>query len=74
VSNEITPIDDSVVPAHAPRATDVNPVSEKRAEQQVAILFGLSGVGSLLLIYSYIFVKDTVFIFIPIMGNRTLSN
>ncbi len=70
MSNEITPIDDSAVPAHAPRATDVNPVSEKRAEQQVAILFGLSGVGSLLLIYSYIFVKDTVFIFIPIMGNQ----
>ncbi|MEY3650165.1 MAG: hypothetical protein RL370_868 [Actinomycetota bacterium] len=70
MSNELTPIDDSALPQHAPRATDVNPASEKRAEQQVAILFGLSGVGSLLLIYSYIFVKDTVFIFIPIMGNQ----
>ena len=70
MSKELTPIDDSALPQHAPRATDVNPASEKRAEQQVAILFGLSGVGSLLLIYSYIFVKDTVFIFIPIMGNQ----
>ena len=70
MSNELTPIDDSVVPQHAPRATDVNPVSEKRAEQQIAILFGLSGVGSVLLIYSYIFVADNVFIFIPIMGNQ----
>ena len=70
MSNELTPIDDSALPQHAPRATDVNPASEKRAEQQVAILFGLSGLGSLLLIYSYIFVKDTVFIFIPIMGNQ----
>ena len=70
MSNELTPIDDSVAPQHAPRATDVNPVSEKRAEQQIAILFGLSGVGSVLLIYSYIFVADNVFIFIPIMGNQ----
>jgi ubiquinol-cytochrome c reductase iron-sulfur subunit len=70
MSSELTPIEDSVAPQHAPRATDVNPVSEKRAEQQIAILFGLSGVGSVLLIYSYIFVADNVFIFIPIMGNQ----
>jgi ubiquinol-cytochrome c reductase iron-sulfur subunit len=70
MSNELTPIDDSVAPQHAPRATDINPASEKRAEQQIAILFGLSGFGSVLLIYSYIFVADNVFIFIPIMGNQ----
>lgn len=70
MSNELTPIDDSVAPQHAPRATDINQVSEKRAEQQIAILFGLSGFGSVLLIYSYIFVADNVFIFIPIMGNQ----
>jgi len=70
VSNELTPIDSSELPQHAPRATDISPVSEKRAEQQIAILFGLSGVGSVLLIYSYIFVADNVFIFIPIMGNQ----
>ncbi len=70
MSNELTPTDDSAVPAHAPRATDINPASEKRAEQQVAILFGLSGFGSLLLIFSYIYVASDVFIFIPIMGNQ----
>lgn len=70
MSNELTPIDSSEPPQHAPRATDISPVSEKRAEQQIAILFGLSGVGSVLLIYSYIFVADNVFIFIPIMGNQ----
>ena len=70
MSNELIPTNDSVAPAHAPRATDINPASEKRAEQQVAILFGLSGVGSVLLIYSYIYVADNVFIFIPIMGNQ----
>ena len=70
MSNELTPIDSSVVPQHAPRATDTNPVSEKRAEQQVAILFTLSGIGSVLLIYSYIFVAKDVFIFTPVMGNQ----
>ncbi len=70
MSNDLTPTDDSAVPAHAPRATDINPASEKRAEQQVAILFGLSGFGSLLLIFSYIYVASDVFIFIPIMGNQ----
>jgi len=70
VSNEIEVIDDSEVPAHVLRAADTNPRSEKRAEQQVAILFGLSGVGSLLLIYSYVFVANDVFIFIPVMGDQ----
>jgi len=70
VSNELVPTDNSVAPQHAPRATDINPASEKRAEQQIAILFGLSGVGSVLLIYSYIFLAKDVFIFIPIMGNQ----
>jgi len=70
VSNEIEVIGDSEVPAHVLRAADTNPRSEKRAEQQVAILFGLSGVGSLLLIYSYVFVANDVFIFIPVMGDQ----
>jgi ubiquinol-cytochrome c reductase iron-sulfur subunit len=70
VSNELVPTDDSIAPAHAPRSTDINPKAEKRAEQQIAILFGLSALGSLLLIYSYVFVTKDVFIFIPIMGNQ----
>ncbi len=70
MSNEIVPIDDSIAPTHAPRSTDIDPKAEKRAEQQIAILFGLSGLGSLLLIYSYVFVTKDVFIFIPVMGNQ----
>lgn len=70
VSKEIEVVGDSEVPAHVLRAADTNPRSEKRAEQQVAILFGLSGIGSLLLIYSYVFVADDMFIFIPVMGNQ----
>ena len=70
VSNEIESIEDPGTPAHVARAADLNPRSEKRAEQQVAILFALSGVGSLLLIYSYIFIPDDIFIFIPVMGDQ----
>jgi len=70
LSNEIEAIEDPGTPAHVARAADLNPRSEKRAEQQVAILFGLSGVGSLLLIYSYVFVAKDVFIFIPVMGDQ----
>ena len=70
MSNEIIPTQDSAVPVHEPRATDVNPKAEKRAEQQVAILFGLSALGSVLLVYSYVFVAKDVFIFIPVMGEQ----
>lgn len=70
VSNEVDIIGDPGAPEHVARAADLNPRSEKRAEQQVAILFGLSGVGSLLLIYSYVFVSKDIFIFIPVMGNQ----
>ena len=64
------PNENPVVPQHEPRTTDINPKAEKRAEQQVAILFGLSALGSVLLVYSYVFVAKDVFIFIPVMGNQ----
>jgi len=70
VSNELIPNENQVVPQHEPRTTDINPKAEKRAEQQVAILFGLSALGSVLLVYSYVFVAKDVFIFIPVMGNQ----
>ena len=70
MSNEIESIPDPGFPAHVHRAADNDPRAQKRAERQVAILFAVSAVGSLLLIYSYIFVPDDVFIFIPIMGNQ----
>lgn len=70
MSNEIEALQDPGEAVHAPRAADVDPRAEKRAEQQVASLFGLSAVGSLLLIYSYIWIPDDIFIFIPVMGNQ----
>ena len=48
------PIPDPGLPAHEWRPTDVDPKAERRAERQVAGLFGLAVVGSVLFIVSYV--------------------
>ena len=68
MSNEIEPIKDPGLPVHVHRQTDSDPIAARRAERQVAILFGLSALGTLILIYSYIFVKNDTSIFIPVIG------
>ena len=68
-SREVDLIKDPGLPAHVHRRTDTDPVAAKRAERQVAILFSLSALGTLLLIYSFIFVSDETFFFIPVMGS-----
>jgi len=69
MSNEIEAIRDPGLPAHVHRKTDTDPAAANRAERQVAILFGVSALGTVLLIASY-FIPDDIFIFIPIMGNQ----
>ncbi len=69
MSNEIEAIKDPGLPAHVHRKTDTDPAAANRAEHQVAILFGVSALGTVLLIVSY-FIPDDIFIFIPIMGNQ----
>ena len=70
MSNEIEAIQDPGLPAHVHRKADTDPAAANRAERQVAILFGISALGTVLLIVSYIFVPEDVFIFIPVMGNQ----
>ena len=70
MSNEIEAIKDPGLPAHVHRQADTDPAAADRAERQVAILFGISALGTVLLIVSYIFIPDDLFIFIPIMGNQ----
>ena len=69
MSNEIEAIKDPGLPAHVHRKTDTDPAAANRAERQVAILFGVSALGTVLLVVSY-FIPDDIFIFIPIMGNQ----
>ena len=47
------PIADPGLPAHQPRPTDVDEHAEKRAERQIATLFGLSAVCAVLFVVSY---------------------
>jgi ubiquinol-cytochrome c reductase iron-sulfur subunit len=66
------PIPDPGLEPHQWRPTDVDPRAEKRAERQVAGLFGLAILGSILFIVSYIVFKvgddpDTI-------GNLGASN
>jgi ubiquinol-cytochrome c reductase iron-sulfur subunit len=70
MSKEIEAIKDPGLPAHVHRKADTDPAAADRAERQVATLFGISALGTVLLIVSYIFVPDDVFIFIPVMGNQ----
>ncbi len=51
------PIADPGLPPHEPRPTDVDPHAERRAERQVATLFGLSTLFAILFVVSY-FVFD----------------
>jgi len=68
MSNEIELIKDPGLPAHQPRRADVDEKYAKLAERQVAILFLLSALGTILTIYAYIFIDTESFIFIPILG------
>ena len=68
MSNEIELIKDPGLPAHVHRRADHDEKYAKRAETQVAILFALSALGTILLIASYIFIPTDTFIFIPVMG------
>jgi ubiquinol-cytochrome c reductase iron-sulfur subunit len=47
------PIADPGLPAHQPRPTDVDKAAERRAERQVAAMFGLSAVFALLFCVAY---------------------
>ena len=69
MSNELTPLSDPGLPAHVHRKSDTDPVAEKRAEQQVAVLFASSAFGTVLFIYSYLFIDTESFVFLPVLGN-----
>lgn len=69
MSHELEPITDPGLPDHVHRAADTDPVAEKRAERQVAILFALSAIGTILFIASYIYIPTTEFIFLPVLGS-----
>jgi ubiquinol-cytochrome c reductase iron-sulfur subunit len=70
MSNQLEPIKDPGLPEHVYRKSDTDPKAADRAERQVAAMFGISALGTVLLVVSYVFVPDDIFIFIPIMGSQ----
>jgi len=64
----IQPIQDPGLPAHVHRKADTDPIAAKRAERQVAILFLISVLGTLLFIFSYVGIDQDQLIFLPILG------
>ncbi len=66
---DIAPLSDPGLPAHQHRRTDTDPKAAKKAERQIGILFTISALGALLFIYSYTFMAENLFIFMPIMGS-----
>ncbi len=69
MSNEIEPLKDPGLPVHTHRRADTDPKAAKKAERQVSILFLLSAAGTILLIASYLFIPQDVFIFFPVLGS-----
>jgi len=61
-------------PPHIPRAADLDERAAKRAEKQVATLFGLSMLGTLVFIVAYFAIPMENRVFIPGIGLANLSN
>ena len=68
MSQEIERLSDPGLPEHVHRKADSDPAAAKRAERQVAILFALSALGTILFIITYLKVPLSEFIFLPILG------
>ena len=70
MSNEIEAIKDPGLPAHVHRKADTDPKAAKRAERQVATMFLVSAFGTVLLIFSFFFIPEDAFVFVPVLGNQ----
>ena len=71
--SQVERFQDPGLPEHVHRNADVDPIAAKRAERQVAILFLLSAVGTVLTIVSYVFVKSDKYIYLPVMGSTNVQ-
>ncbi|WP_434612133.1 cytochrome bc1 complex Rieske iron-sulfur subunit [Arthrobacter sp. A5] len=60
--HDVEKFQDPGLPPHRLRLADTDPWAAKRAERQVAILFGISVVGTLLFFFGYFFIRldDTI--------------
>jgi len=73
MSSQIERFKDPGLPEHVHRISDSDIRAEKRAERQVATMFLLSALGTVLTIYSYIFLKSDTYVFLPVMGSTNIQ-
>lgn len=71
---EAARFDDPGLPPHVHRAADVDPLAAKRAERQVATMFGLSMLSTLVFIVAYFAVRDDATFFFPGIGEVKTVN
>ena len=62
------------LPPHVHRLADTDPKAAKRAERQVATMFGLSMLASLVFVVAYFVVPDDATMFFPGIGKASLAN
>src|SRR4051794_601600 len=62
------------LPAHLHRMADTDPRAAKRAERQVATMFALSMLGTLVFVVSYFAVGIEDVVYIPFVGDTRLQN
>jgi ubiquinol-cytochrome c reductase iron-sulfur subunit len=62
------------LPHHVPRMADLDEDAARRAEKQVATLFGISILGTLLFIVAYFAIDIRETIFLPGIGTTSASN
>lgn len=59
---------------HYPRRTDIDPKAAKRAERQVATMFGLSALFTILFVVAYVAIPASSRISLPLFGITSTSN
>lgn len=73
--NEASTIDNQVeLPDHHPRRTDFDPRAAKRAERQVAFMFTLSAIFTVLFVVAYVIYDPMDTVNVPFLGTWSASN
>jgi ubiquinol-cytochrome c reductase iron-sulfur subunit len=65
---------DPGLPPHVPRSADLDEKAARRAERQVAALFGISIVATVVFLVAYFAIDQRTSTFIPGIGRASLSN
>jgi ubiquinol-cytochrome c reductase iron-sulfur subunit len=62
------------LPPHVHRLSDTDPKAAKRAERQVAAMFALSILGTLVFLVSYFAIDKTTSVYVPLLGTVLLQH